>query len=47
MIDLLKELMAKRIMDNEVKEYWEWFNAAQTEEGDERVRYFTGRREII
>ena len=46
-IDLLKELMAKRRMDNEVKKYWEWFNAAQTEEEDERVIYFTGRREII
>jgi len=32
MIGLLRELMEERRMDDEVKEYWEGFDAAETEE---------------
>ena len=44
---VLKELMAERRMDDEVKEYWEGFDAAQAEEEEGRVTNFTGRKEII
>ena len=47
MIALLKELMAEIRMDNEVKEYWEGFDPAQTEEEEGRVKKITGRREIL
>ena len=39
--------MAERRMDDEVKEYWEGFDAAQAEEEEGRVTHVTGRREII
>ena len=47
MIYLLRELMEERRMDDEVKEYWEGFDAAEAEEEEGRVTNFTGRREII
>ena len=47
MIYLSRELMEERRMDDEVKEYWEGFDAAKAEEEEGRVANFTGRREII
>jgi len=31
-------------MDDEVKEYWEGFDAAEAKEEEDRVTNFTGRR---
>ena len=47
MINLLRELTEKRRMNDEVKEYWEGFDAAEAEEEEGRVTHVTGRREII
>ena len=34
-------------MNNEVKEYWEGYDAAQVEEEEERGNFFTRKREIF
>ena len=47
MISLLKELTEKRRMNDEVKEYWEGFDAVEAEEEEGRVTHVTGRRQII
>ena len=46
-IGLLKELTTEKRMNDEIKEYWEGFDAAKAEEEEGRVANFTGRREII
>ena len=46
-IGLLKELTTEKRMNDEIKEYWEGFDAAKAEEEERRVAHFTERREII
>ena len=46
-IGLLTELTTEKRMNDEIKEYWEGFDAAKAEEEEGRVANVTGRREII